>query len=36
MLILNICVYASTSKNETLVLCFKKNNFENLEKLQSI
>ena len=36
MWILNICVFASTSENEALILYFKKNNFEHLKKLQSI
>ena len=36
MWILNTCVFASANENGALILYFKKNNFENLKKLEII
>ena len=36
MWILNICIFTSISENGALILYFKKNNFENLNKLQTV
>ena len=36
MWIINICVFASSIENGTLILCFKQNDFENKKNYQAL